>query len=287
MILLIWTARARAREAACLHVFAAGSRLTKAGELPPCDKVTFACGFFRLSRVMAQSGTRETDLYAPVKALLEGQGYTVKGEIGAADIVAVREDEAPVIVELKTGFSLSLFHQAIERQAITDAVYIAVPRGTGKAFLRALHNNKSLCRRLGVGLMTVRLKDALVEVHIDPAPYRPRPSARKKTRLLREFARRVGDPNAGGATRQGLMTAYRQDALRCLKLLHDNGPTKAAEVARLASVENARRLMADDHYGWFERVQTGIYALTPKGQGAIDEYAAEISRMSALLESES
>ena len=31
---------------------------------------------------------RESELYAPVKALVEAQGYVVKGEIGAADIVA-------------------------------------------------------------------------------------------------------------------------------------------------------------------------------------------------------
>ena len=73
----------------------------------------------------------ETALYVPVKQLLEGQGYEVKGEVGAADIVAVRDREDPVIVELKTSFSLTLYHQAIDRQHITDAVYIAVPKGSG------------------------------------------------------------------------------------------------------------------------------------------------------------
>ena len=33
---------------------------------------------------------REQDLYAPVKALLEAQGYEVKGEVGAADVVGIR-----------------------------------------------------------------------------------------------------------------------------------------------------------------------------------------------------
>ncbi|MDP2731890.1 MAG: hypothetical protein Q8O63_02085, partial [Hoeflea sp.] len=64
---------------------------------------------------------READLYLPVKRLLEGQGYVVKGEVGSADVVALRDGEdEPVIVELKAGFSLSLFHQAIDRQALTD-----------------------------------------------------------------------------------------------------------------------------------------------------------------------
>jgi hypothetical protein len=74
----------------------------------------------------ADAAMRETDLYPPIKQFLEQQGYAVKAEVGPADVVAVRGDEPPVIVELKTGFALSLFHQAIERQTVTDAVYIAV-----------------------------------------------------------------------------------------------------------------------------------------------------------------
>lgn len=222
---------------------------------------------------------RETALYAPVKRLLEGQGYTVKSEIGAADVVAMRDGEDPVIVELKAGFSLSLFRQAVSRQAMTDAVYVAVPRGNGRAGLKSLVLNRKLCRRLGLGLITVRLDDGLVEIHCDPAPYRPRQSKPRKARLLREFARRVGDPNSGGATRRHLVTAYRQDALKCVRLLDARGPTKAAEVARLTGVAQARRLMADDHYGWFERVSTGIYALSPKGLEAVAAYASEIAAL--------
>ncbi len=179
---------------------------------------------------------RETELYEPVKSLLEEQGYEVKSEVGAVDVVAVRDAEEPVIVELKTGFSLSLFHQAVERQSISNAVYIAVPRQTGKAFAKSIKNNKALCRRLGLGLMTVRMKDGYTEVHADPAPYKPRHSKQRKARLLKAFAKLEGDPNTGGSTRQGLMTAYRQDALRCVKVLSKSGPTKAAEVARASNV---------------------------------------------------
>ena len=233
---------------------------------------------------MPPAPLRETDLYPPVKLMLEGQGYVVKSEIGAADIVAVRGDEEPVIVELKTKFSLSLFHQAVQLQALTDTVYVAVPRGEGKPFTSSLAGNTALCRRLGLGLITVRMRDGFVEIHCDPAAYRPRQSKPRKARLLREFARRVGDPNSGGATRVGLVTAYRQDALLCLKVLEASGPTKAAEVARQARVKHARRLMADDHYCWFERVATGIYDLTPKGRIAVTDYAAELERLDAAIE---
>lgn len=219
---------------------------------------------------------KETDLYQPIKSLLENQGYEVKAEIGAADVMAVRGEETPVIVELKTAFSLALFHQGIERQAITDLVYIAVPRGTGKPFLKALKNNKSLCRRLGLGLITVRMKDGFTEIHLDPAPYKPRKSKVKQQRLLREFAKRIGDPNEGGSTKTILMTAYRQDALKCLLHLSKQGPTKASVVAKSVDVERARNIMAHDHYGWFEKVEKGIYGITPKGKSAIKDYAKEI-----------
>ncbi|MEL6518517.1 MAG: DUF2161 family putative PD-(D/E)XK-type phosphodiesterase [Pseudomonadota bacterium] len=217
---------------------------------------------------------RETELYPPVRDFLAGQGYDVKAEVGAADVVACRGDEPPVIVELKTGFSLSLFHQAVARQAITDAVYIAVPRKTGAAFQRSLKDNISLARRLGLGVILVRLRDGHVEVPCDPGPYRPRLSSVRKGRLLREFARRVGDPNTGGATRVGLVTAYRQDALRCAAALQ-GGATRGAEVKAAYGVENATRIMADDHYGWFERVERGVYALTPKGRAALAAYAGD------------
>lgn len=207
---------------------------------------------------------REATLYEPIKLFLEKQCYEVKAEIGAADVVAVRGEESPVIVEIKTGFSLSLFHQATERQTITDLVYIAVPASRGLSFRRALQKNQTLCRRLGLGLITVRLRDQRVLVHVDPAPYRPRQSKWKKIQLLGEFSRRVGDPNVGGATRRGLVTAYRQDALRCARFLSENGATKAALVAKGSGVSNARRIMSDNHYGWFERVGTGIYDLNPE-----------------------
>jgi hypothetical protein len=188
-------------------------------------------------------------------------------------VVACRPGEDPLIVELKTGFTLTLFHQTIERQSISDAVYLAVPRGRGRGFAKSLRNNVKLARRLGLGVITVRLGDGFVEVHCDPAPFRPRPSKARRGRLLREFARRVGDPNQGGAKRGSVVTAYRQDALRCAALLAEQGPTKGAQVAAATGVERASKLMAADHYGWFERVRRGVYALTPKGEEALTAYA--------------
>ncbi len=216
--------------------------------------------------------TQEQQLYPPIKLLLERQGYEVKGEVGAADVVARRGEEPPVILEMKLRFSLSLFHQAVERLRITDLVYVAVSRPTGRNARRALKDNLALCRRLGLGLMTVR-PDGYVEVHCDPGPHTPRKSRKRAQRLLREFDRLRGDPNAGGATRHGLVTGYRQDALRCAAHLAEHGPSRGAEVARATGVAAATRLMADNHYGWFRRESRGIYALTPVGSDGLVHWA--------------
>lgn len=196
----------------------------------------------------------------------------MKGEVGAVDVMACRGDESPIIVELKKGFSLALFHQGIDRLAVTDLVYVAVPLGQSKAGDRALKDNVKLARRVGLGVMTVRLRDGFVEVHAEPEPYAPRKSKKKKQRLMTAFARLDGDPNAGGATRHGIVTGYRQDALKCARFLAVHGPSKGAKVKEWAEVPNATRIMADDHYGWFQRVETGIYDITAAGHKGLADW---------------
>ncbi|SMR81675.1 hypothetical protein SAMN04488030_2131 [Aliiroseovarius halocynthiae] len=208
----------------------------------------------------------ETELYAPIKSWLEGLGYEVKAEIGAADVVALRAgDDVPVIVELKAGFSLTLLQQAVARQAISDLVYVAVPRWAGKAGWRSFKGNVGLCKRLGLGVVSVRLNDGFVQVHADPGPFQPRKSKVRKGRLLSEFARREGDPNIGG-TNGKLVTAYRQDAEKLRAYLDASGPSRGADVAKATGVAKATNMMAINHYGWFERVSHGVYGLTQTGR---------------------
>ncbi len=211
------------------------------------------------------SRINETDLYPPVKAFLEGLGYEVKAEIRDADVVAIRGDEPPVLVELKAGFSLTLLQQGIARQSISDDIYLAVPRWKGKAGYRAFKGNLGLCKRLGLGVLTVRLDDGSVQVHHEPGPFQPRKSPKRKALLMKEFVAREGDPNLGG-TAGSIVTAYRQDALRCLAHLAEHGASKGAAVAKATSVRHATRMMRDNHYGWFEPVSRGVYELSAVGR---------------------
>ncbi|MGE5673984.1 MAG: DUF2161 domain-containing phosphodiesterase [Mycobacterium leprae] len=220
------------------------------------------------------TGRKETELYGPVKAFLVEQGYTVRGEVNGCDLVAVR-DELLVIVELKTAFNLPLLLQGVERQRLTDLVYLAI-EAPGRALGRKRWNQVvQLCRRLGLGLLTVRFSthDARVEAICDPGAYTPPRNAKKKGQLLKEFQRRTLDHNTGGSTRRPLVTAYREEALRIAAYLVQNGPTKLAQLRVAADSPRASSILQDDYYGWFERVRIGVYQLTPKGAAALTTYA--------------
>jgi hypothetical protein len=238
------------------------------------------------TKAMKPARLAETSLYAPVKAFLEGQGYTVKGEVGRCDVVARRGDEPIVIVELKTTLNLELLLQGVERLSLADTVYLAVPspRGTSPLFDRRLHK---LLRRLGLGLLLVHPPDGrgqVVEAILDPLPYLPRRNKRRAGRLLGEFARRSGDPNAGGSTgRVKLVTAYRQEALRLASVLQARGPQKPATLRISAEAPNAGRILLEDVYGWFERVERGIYTLTPAGAQALTVYVGRFAAPACLV----
>jgi hypothetical protein len=214
----------------------------------------------------------ETDLYLPIKAFLESQGYTVKSEVNSCDVVAMRGDDPPVIVELKTGLTLQLFYQAMDRLTLTDAVYIAIARPK-----RAVPSDAvKLTKRLGLGLIVVS-KSGSVEVIADPASYIPRQNAKRKSALLKEFRHRQGDPNTGGSTKTKLMTAYKQDALRCLAHLNVNGPTKISTLSKETKVGRASSILRNDYYGWFIKQARGVYAITETGSVAIKTFAVDIA----------
>src|SRR5947207_1368248 len=134
-------------------------------------------------RKFSTSDDSEASLYMPVKRFLEALGYEVKGEVRGCDLVARRGDEPPVIVELKRRFTLSLVLQGIDRLALTERVYVAVPRPPRRfrGVVPEASAVRRLCRRLGLGLIVIgRASVTIIE---EPVPYRPRPARRRAARL--------------------------------------------------------------------------------------------------------
>ncbi|MGZ9583392.1 DUF2161 domain-containing phosphodiesterase [Paenibacillus marinisediminis] len=245
-----------------------------------------------MSETKMKERRKETDLYLPIKGYWEARGYHVKAEVRHCDIVALHPDdpESPVIIELKASINLTLVLQALERQKSSAAVYIAAElkrgQGAGRKRLNAI---AVLCRRLGIGLMTVTFyarKPAFVEVHCTPhgdsgvlysaAAAQPKRMRARTSRLVREFDARSGDYNVGGSTKQPLVTAYREKALRVAAVLQ-GGPNRPVKVRDACGVGDAAAILQRDVYGWFTRVERGIYALTPAGEVALRTYADVVS----------
>ncbi len=217
---------------------------------------------------------KETDLYLPVKNFLEDQGYEVKAEVTDCDLVAVRDGDLPVIVELKLSLSLDLMIQGITRQSITDAVYIAVPAKSGKAWNKRRKDAVKLCKRLGLGLISVRFGKgaASVLVHADPGAHKVHKLKKRQTALLLEFQKRVGDPNTGGQTGRSIVTAYRQDALRIARAIDTDGPGKPVNLARSLNITRTPSILQKNYYGWFIRIDRGIYGLDIRGRDALGTF---------------
>ena len=117
----------------------------------------------------------------------------------SCDLVAIRGEEPPLVVigELKLGFNLELVLQGINRMAACDQVWLAV-RFTGRRGRERDPRVRKLCRLLGFGLLGVSTSGR-VEVLVEPRPWRPRRDARRRSRLLAEHRRRLGDPVLGGS----------------------------------------------------------------------------------------
>ena len=84
----------------------------------------------------------ETALYLPVKRFLENLGFTVKGEVGGCDLVALSGDDPPIVVigELKLSFNLELLLQAVDRATACDEIWLAAKmslRGRGRGAIPA------------------------------------------------------------------------------------------------------------------------------------------------------
>lgn len=212
----------------------------------------------------------ETSLYLPVKSFLEKAGYVVKGEVGGCDLVGLSNDDPPVVVvaELKLSFNLELILQAVDRATISNEVWIAARISSSGRGREADKRYRNLCRRLGVGMLGI--SDAgEVSIIVGSVSPMPRTDPKRRSRLMREHEKRRGDPVLGGSTRTPIMTAYRQQALACAATL-TAGPLRVRDIR--TNVPDAGKILLSNVYGWFERLDRGVYALTEAGRIALQRW---------------
>lgn len=236
---------------------------------------------------MATKGTAitETDLYGPIHDYLIEQGYTVRSEVKNCDVTATRGDEL-VIIELKRSFGVGLLVQATERQRITNSVYVAVPRPPTGTRTPQWKGIRHVLRRLELGLILVSLGDRppKVEVVFHPIPFDRKKLPRARRAVIREINGRSGDYNNGGSARRKIATSYRESAIHIACCLERFGPMSPRELRALGTGEKTQSILACNFYGWFERIDRGVYALKAEGASELSQWPQATEHYRSLAE---
>jgi hypothetical protein len=221
---------------------------------------------------MAKRSTlRESDLYEPIRDYLERQGYAVQGEVKGCDIVA-RKDDDLIVIELKRSFGTRLLIQAIDRQKITDSVYVALPGPYSLARGSRWAGIKRLLRRLELGLIVVTFTEDTpwVQVVFHPLPYQQQKRKKRKRAVIREMAARSGSYNVGGSAPSKVVTAYRENAIHVACCLEKLGPLAPRQLRALGTGPKTSSILSSNFYGWFRRVDRGIYEITALGRAELE-----------------
>lgn len=236
-----------------------------------------------ISKREAPQSVPESDLYLPVKRYFESRGFRVRGEVGDCDLAAVL-DRNLVAVELKSRLELRLLEQAVERQRSADLVYVAVPLRAMAGKAKRRRQQERLVRRLELGLITVNAAGE-AEAVFHPERYRPPKRRSSRSKLLKEIRSRTHDANVGGTTRRARMTAYREQALEIAWFLAESGEASPRALRESGATARTGDILRRNYYGWFCRIDHGVYTLTDGGKQALEEYPEFIAEFERRAES--
>lgn len=216
---------------------------------------------------------KEEELFEPVKRLFEQSGYSVNAEVKDCDVTAVRGDEL-IIIELKTSLSVALLAQGVRRQRCTADVYVAVPKPKNYS-PKKMKDTFALIKKLELGLVlvTVRGEYSFAEIILEPKEYRrPVRDTKKRNKILKEIDGRTVDVNVGGVRGRRIATAYTEKCINIACILDKYGPLSPKEIRGYGGDESCGYILRYNAYGWFERIEKGLYGITLEGRKGIMEY---------------
>ena len=93
-----------------------------------------------------------------------------------------------------------------------------------------------------------------------------------KKSIIQEINGRYADYNQGGVNKTKLVTAYRESAIYIACILNEFGEMSAKNLKKLGTDDKTLSILYNNHYGWFERIDRGIYKLTSKGELEVKQY---------------
>jgi hypothetical protein len=234
----------------------------------------------------------EVDLFKPVQKHFTKMGYSVFGEVNDCDVVAIKEEEL-IVVELKLNLNVDLLIQATNRQRLADQVYIAIPKPKYKRNSKKWHDMSHLIKRLELGLIVVTFlkSGAKLDVIFPPGPYNRQSSIqsykRKRKKLLEEIAGRKINKNLGGSSQTKIMTAYKETCIHIAYCLQKYGPLSPKVLRQMGTGDKTLSILSKNYYGWFRRVERGVYGLTEVGKKEIKDFPQAVKYYAKLTDEKS
>lgn len=215
----------------------------------------------------------EKELYPPVRDLFANRGYRVNAEVRDCDMTAVKDGEL-VIVELKKNMTVTLLAQGLRRQRTGADVFVAVPKPKNYSFNK-FRQVFSVLKKLELGLIFVSLRGehSFAEIVFEPKPYTSQYKNNKKRKeILTEIEGRTIDTNTGGVHGTKIITAYTEKCIHIACILDMYGELSPKEVREKGGADNAQLILSRNVYGWFEKVDKGVYRITNDGRRGLLEY---------------
>lgn len=215
----------------------------------------------------------EKELYPPVRDLFEKRGYKVNAEVKDCDMTAVKDDEF-VIIELKRNMTVTLLAQGLRRQKTGADVFVAIPKPKNYSFNK-FRQVFSVLKKLELGLIFVSLRGeySFAEIVFEPKPYTSTyKNYKKRKEIMNEIEGRTIDTNTGGVTGTKIVTAYTEKCIKIACILDMYGELSPKQIRDYGGADNTPTILKSNAYGWFRKIDRGIYGITDKGRKGLLEY---------------
>ena len=143
-------------------------------------------------------------------------------------------------------------------------------------------------RRLEVGLLIVSFDEGENQVKVihHPAPFdrmkSMRLSTKKRQRLLTEIKGRTGDYNIGGSHQSKVITSYKENCIHIACCLAHHGPLSPKSLREIGTGDKTYQILHKNYDGWFDKIERGIYTLSPTGIAEMNEYPELVEYFSKL-----
>ncbi|URZ14927.1 DUF2161 family putative PD-(D/E)XK-type phosphodiesterase [Clostridium felsineum] len=227
---------------------------------------------------MVTEDIREEKLSKPIEDFFISEGYVVRSEVEDCDVTAIKEDVL-IVIELKKNLTVRLLSQAVKRQKTADLVYIAVLKPKKIKMNSNLRDMYHLIRRLELGLIWVSFRGdkGIIEIAIEPESFDRKKSIgknkKKREKIINEIKSRHKNLNSGGSVHKKLVTAYREQSIFIACCLKKFGAMSPSQLKKLGTdSKKTSSILYSNHYGWFDRIDRGIYNLNAFGEKEIEIY---------------